>query len=120
MTGLCQLNTPAISFHRPYDRCVGESGIKDPGEDRLLPGEGTSLHSGEAADARLWVRVYAELSGFKEVLLAQVAEQRRAVEGPGQPEIDNDQRLLEREADRLRRRLEFWQDQLERRESHAS
>jgi hypothetical protein len=98
---------------------VGEGEIKDPGEDRLLPGEATSIHSGNATDARVWVRVYAELSGFKDVLLAQVDEQRRAVEHPGQPEVENDKRLLEREADRLRRRLEFWQDELERRETKA-
>ena|SRR5689334_14710464 len=86
-------------------------------EDRLLPGERSAMRSNDTRDAKIWMRVYAELAGFKHALLAQIADQRRAVESRGQAEVDNDTELLEREAERLRRRLRFWESELARREA---
>lgn len=85
---------------------------KDPGEERLLPGERQSLSSGNLEDIRLWAAVYGELYGFKEKLLQEVADQRDRIESPGKPELDNDRVLLEREAERLKRRLQFWEEKL--------
>ena len=99
---------------------MGQAEVEDPGKDRLLPGEATSLHSGNLDDARLWVRVYAELTGFKDVLLAQVREQGRSVTEAGQPEVENDTKLLEREAKRLKRRLMLWQHELDKRETRSA
>jgi len=86
-------------------------------QDRLLPGERSAMRSDDIRDAEVWMRVYAELAGFKHALLAQIADQRTAVESRGQAEVDNDTELLEREAERLRRRLRFWESELARREA---
>ena len=84
----------------------------DPGEDRLLPGEGTSTDSADPRDIRHWVAVYHELYSFKEKLLKEVDEQLKCVTPPGAFELENDRNLLTKEASRLRRRLEFWESRL--------
>jgi hypothetical protein len=87
----------------------------DPGEDRLLPGESASMSSGDLGDVREWVAVYSELYGFKENLLQEVGAQREKIQEPGKVELDNDRALLEREARRLKRRLDYWERELRRR-----
>ena len=84
----------------------------DPGEERLLPGEATSMKSGDTQDIRQWVAVYHELFSFKQKLLEEVDEQTRCVIPPGAFELENDRKLLETEASRLHRRLEFWEGRL--------
>ncbi|HET9780824.1 MAG TPA: hypothetical protein VFR33_03510 [Candidatus Dormibacteraeota bacterium] len=84
----------------------------DPGEDRLLPGEATSMKSGDVQDIRQWVAVYHELYSFKEKLLKELEEQTKCVTPPGGFELANDKHLLEAEASRLHRRLQFWEDRL--------
>jgi len=86
-------------------------------QDRLLPGERSALHSDDPRDAEVWMRVYAELAGFKAALLAQIADQRTAVESRGQAEVDNDRELLRKESERLERRLRFWEGELVRRKA---
>lgn len=83
--------------------------------DKLLPGESTSISSGNSSDAAHWIDVYAELVGFKETLLERLTEQRRKVKDEGQAELDADESLLRPEAARLRRRLDFWRHELGRR-----
>ena len=84
----------------------------DPGEDRLLPGEVTSMNSGDTRDIRQWLAIYHELYGFKETLLKEIDEQTKCVTPPGAFELENDKKLLEAEASRLRRRLAFWEERL--------
>ena len=84
----------------------------DPGEDRLLPGEITSINSGDTRDIRQWVAVYHELYSFKETLLKEIDEQSKCVTPPGAFELENDKKLLETEASRLHRRLQFWEERL--------
>lgn len=84
----------------------------DPGEDRLLPGEASSINSGDGRELRQWVAIYHELYSFKEVLLKEVEEQTKCVTPPGAFELENDKKLLEAETSRLRRRLEFWERRL--------
>ncbi|HKW07269.1 MAG TPA: hypothetical protein VJS19_06825 [Candidatus Dormibacteraeota bacterium] len=84
----------------------------DPGEDRLLPGEKTSIDSHDARDVRHWIAVYHELYSFKEKLLQEVEEQLKCVTPPGAFELENDLKLLGAEGSRLRRRLEFWEQYL--------
>lgn len=87
----------------------------DPGEARLLPGEATSMNSGDTRDLRQWVAIYHELYSFKEILLKEVEEQTKCVTPPGAFELENDKKLLEAEASRLRGRLEFWETRLRER-----
>ncbi len=86
----------------------------DPGQDTLLPGEATSIGSDRLDDARHWVAVYSELCGFKQGLLATVADQAGSVSAEGKAEVDRDSRMLTQEAERLSRRLEFWQGEVSR------
>lgn len=84
----------------------------DPGEDRLLPGEANSIDSHDVRDVRHWIAVYHELYSFKEALLKEVEEQLKCVTPPGAFELENDMKLLDAEASRLRRRLRFWEGSL--------
>ena len=70
------------------------------------------MNSGDLADIEHWVTVYEELAGFKDRLLDELAEQRQNVLAAGQPELENDERLLRAEADRLHRRLDYWRREL--------
>ena len=87
--------------------------VTDP--DRLLPGEQTSVTSGDLEDVRHWVTVYAELVEFKDRLLREVDDQRARVRDEGRDELANDELLLRREAARLKRRLKYWTEELARR-----
>jgi hypothetical protein len=86
---------------------------QDPGEDRLLPGEAGSVESNDIREMRRWVEVYGELYGFKHELLEEIEEQTRRVSPPGAFELANDMSLIENEASRLHRRLQYWQKRLE-------
>jgi hypothetical protein len=96
---------------------VGNCGyMSDPTDGGgLLPGEFTPTDAASLEELNLWVEVYAELHEFKEVLLEAVADQRRRVRVEGQAEIDNDEKLLRKEAARVKRRLEFWRAELKKR-----
>lgn len=83
------------------------------GYDKLLPGEASAVHSGHLEDVTHWLKVYTELCNFKEKLLRDVANQREKVSDVGRVEVENDELILQREADRLMRRLRFWQNRLE-------
>ena len=82
---------------------------------RLLPGEQTSMSSGNREDVRHWVSVYAELVDFKEKLLDELHQQRAHVRDEGQVELQHDETLLQNEAGRLKRRLQYWKAESEKR-----
>jgi hypothetical protein len=83
------------------------------GYDKLLPGEAADVDSKQVDDVTHWLQVYTELCNFKEKLLRDIADQREKVSGVGKLEVDSDHLLLQREADRLMRRLRFWQNRLQ-------
>ncbi len=79
--------------------------------DTLLPGEAASLRSGDRDDIDHWRQVYTELVSFKEKLLEDIGNQRDAVQAEGRLEIQHDDMIFRREYMRLKRRLEYWQNQ---------
>jgi len=87
--------------------------VDDSGYDKLLPGESSSLHSAHLEDVTHWLKVYTELCNFKEKLLRDIVKQREKVSDAGRIEVESDEVMLQREADRLMRRLRFWQNRLE-------
>jgi hypothetical protein len=80
--------------------------------ERLLPGEASSISSGNRKDAEHWFAVYEELCDVKDRLLAELRHQRSSVPDAGKAELDSDERLLEGEADRLHRRRDYWRREL--------
>jgi len=76
--------------------------------DRVLPHE--DLQTTKPAEARRWVRIYAQLLGFKQrVLHTAHAKLPEVTEEAARREaVDTDLVLLEAEQSRLRQRLAFW------------
>lgn len=74
---------------------------------RLLEGE--NRESKDPEDIRHWTAVYGDLIEFKQQLLGETQEHIRQVPETA-PELGgNDLPFLEKEMERLRRGLEFWQ-----------
>ena len=86
-----------------------------PEKDRLLADEEKTVDSDSLEDLRRWVATYQQLYEFKEHLLAEIADQKRRVGDKGRAELDNDLELMEREHERIGRRLQYWEAELERR-----
>lgn len=87
------------------DRFAAEAAV-DP--DRVLPEENPATT--KPAEARRWVRTYAQLLGFKKDVL-QVAHEKLSEmsEPPAREEvIKTDLVLLDAENNRLKKRLLFW------------
>ena len=99
----------------PSEREAKEAAKEVAEADSLLPGEQNALHSAFREDAQTWYDVYEELFRFKQHLQATLVEQRDNVRQEGLHEVQNDKILLAREADRLSRRLEFWQEEIRKR-----
>ena len=76
--------------------------------DRLLPGEDErSVHTD---DARHWAKVYSELLEFKRSLLTVTEVRLVTMEGAARAEVeDTDLKVLLAEAERLERRLHYWE-----------
>ena len=70
------------------------------------------MSSGSFDDIKHWVKVYEELVDFKDKLLDEVHEQHTNVTDEGRAELKNDEKLLQNEAARLKRRLAYWKSQL--------
>ncbi len=100
---------------KPSDEEAERAAEEVTSQDALLPGERTAVESSYLDDAVVWLHTYEELFAFKQALLATLLEQRRRVQAQGLHEVQNDEILLTREADRLSRRLEFWQKEIGRR-----
>lgn len=94
-----------------------EAARKAAAADRLLPQEEAGLRSGLLEDAVHWMTVYEELFAFKQNLLATLVQQRDGVDRDGLDEVENDEIILTREAERLARRLEFWRQETANRRS---
>ncbi len=76
--------------------------------DRLLPGEDErSVHPD---DALHWRKVYAELLEFKRSLLTVTEVRLVTMEGAARTEVEEtDLKVLLAEAERLERRLRYWE-----------
>lgn len=112
------------------DYQAGDSSVPDPDEaasaaldavepDRLLPGEDVTTTYPE--DATHWATVYAELLDFKRSLLAVTEAKLLTMQGIARSEVEEtDLKILLAEAERLERRLRFWESRrlaLRRRET---
>ena len=60
-------------------------------------------------DVEHWIRVYVELCQFKETILGTLVSQRDQVSQEGRIEVAHDDMVLRSEYERLRRRLQYWQ-----------
>jgi len=78
--------------------------------ERLLDGEYPA--TADLADARHWHQVYSELVRFTEEALALSRQSRAALVSGVARDLDADLQLIARQRDRLRSRLEFWEQQL--------
>jgi hypothetical protein len=74
--------------------------------ETLLEGEDPA--STHIDDAVHWVRVYGELFSVKMSLIDRADQLLQGVSDDAMREADLDQRLLRAEAERFRRRLDFW------------
>lgn len=102
--------------HEPTAAEAEQAARKVASADRRLPYEEAAERSDRLDDAIHWSQVYEELFSFKQNLLATLVEQRDSVDRDGLDEVENDEIVLTREADRLSRRLEFWRDQVRKRQ----
>jgi hypothetical protein len=84
--------------------------------DKLLPGEASSAHSGDADDARRWFETYDELCRLKQKILADLESQKVRVPPEGDAEVKDDEAMLRAEYERLLERREFWHSQFESRQ----
>lgn len=84
--------------------------------DVLLPGEAASMSSLTDRDIEHWIRVYVELCQFKETILGTLVDQRDKVSQAGRLEVAHDDLVLRSEYERLRRRLQYWQQMSELRQ----
>ena len=80
----------------------------DPGAERLLPGEERAMENDSLGDAKHFVQVYEELYGFKRKLISELDQKMAEAMPASRDELRQDDRIFNREADRLRRRLEYW------------
>jgi hypothetical protein len=81
--------------------------------DHLLPSERRDVRSCRPEDAVHWLGVYGELLRFKEDLLCRSRSQMRTMSEDARVEVQKDEVLMEHEAQRFRRRIEFWRSRLE-------
>ncbi len=72
--------------------------------------EGEDPKSSRVDDAVHWVRVYGELFTVKMALIDRADQMLDGVSDDAMKEADLDQRLLRAEAERFRRRLDYWTD----------
>ncbi|MBV8194718.1 MAG: hypothetical protein JOY80_04245 [Candidatus Dormibacteraeota bacterium] len=78
--------------------------VLDPAEP--LPGEDPD--SPFLDDAIHWISVYSELLSLKRQLLQRADQVLVGAQADTEREADADRDLLSRQAERYRRRLEFW------------
>jgi DNA-binding response OmpR family regulator len=73
---------------------------------RLLEGEDPSTDDPEAVGR--WAAIYAELLAFKRDVASRIRAEHDRVSPPARVEVLRDLQLVERESERLQRRLSFW------------
>jgi hypothetical protein len=79
--------------------------------ERLLEGEDPDTTS--RAEALHWMRVYAELLGFKRDVTDEAQTIGAALPAAALEELDADLTLLDAECRRLQRRYRFWSARVE-------
>ncbi|TMF92953.1 MAG: hypothetical protein E6I04_15570 [Chloroflexi bacterium] len=84
--------------------------------DKLLPGEASSAHSGDADDARRWFETYDELCRLKQQILTDLESQKVRVPPEGDAEVKDDEAMLRDEYERLLERRNFWHAEFESRQ----
>jgi len=89
--------------------------VGDNNGDKLLPGEASSAHSGDAADARRWFDTYDELCRLKQQILTDLESQKVRVPPEGDAEVKDDEAMLRAEYERLLERRDFWHAEFESR-----
>ena len=77
---------------------------------RLLDGEYPATV--DLGDARHWHQVYSELVRFTEDALSLSRQSQAALVSGAAAEVEADLELIARQRDRLRSRLEFWEQKL--------
>jgi hypothetical protein len=98
--------TPGPKGPDPDDAADAALDAVEP--DRLLPGEDES--SVHPDDALHWKKVYAELLEFKRSLLTVTEVRLITMEGAARAEVEEtDLKVLLAEAERLERRLHYWE-----------
>jgi DNA-binding response OmpR family regulator len=75
-------------------------------DSRLLEGEDPSTDDPEAVGR--WAAIYAELVAFKRDVASRIQAEHDRVSPPARIEVSRDLELVERESERLQRRLSFW------------
>jgi hypothetical protein len=79
--------------------------------DRLLPNEDS--RSMQPEDVRHWVLVYRQLVAFKEQMLEETDQAMTNIQPDARTEVGRtDAVVLKAEWERLRRRLDFWEQRL--------
>ena len=79
-------------------------------EGRLLEGEDPATTDPETAAH--WLKVYAELLGFKDRLVKEAENETEALSESSQEEALRDLSLLDEEKRRLANRYVYWRDRL--------
>ena len=93
------------------DRDPHEAAEDAVDSERLLPGEDPQTSA--ADDAAHWHAVYTELVSFKDEILQATIRRASSMVGSAREEVERtDLPLLQAEAERLRRRLDFWRGRL--------
>jgi hypothetical protein len=78
-------------------------------ESRLISGE--NPESREPAEVSHWIDVYRELLGFKSQILADMTQTMPKMNPEAASEVGEiDLTLLERQAEKYRTRLSFWEE----------
>jgi hypothetical protein len=92
------------------DRAL-DAALDSADPDRLLPSE--DPRSMEPEDVRHWVLVYRQLVAFKERMLEETSQATTNIQPDARTEVNRtDAIVLKAESERLRRRLDFWQQRL--------
>ena len=89
------------------DRAAATADMSEMLDDsRLLEGEDPETTDLEAV--RRWAAIYAELLAFKRDLADRMRAEQERLPAVAKPEVSMDLKLVEREMERLKRRLVFW------------
>jgi hypothetical protein len=96
----------------PDHREASDAALDAVEPERLLDGE--DEHTAYVDDAVHWTKVYAELLDFKRSLLAVSDRRMRSMGDDAESEVkETDVKVLEAEAARFERRLDFWQERVD-------
>jgi hypothetical protein len=80
--------------------------------DRLLQGENPDTDYPD--DARHWLAVYKELLGFKHDMIGQLRDRLADLSESARTEVEGtDIPVMQSEASRFERRLDFWKERLQ-------